>query len=122
MVAKIATLVFGAISVVVALMKPGLIGDILALANGGVAALAPAMIGGVYWKKATKQAALSSILIGEAVMLLTTFVVKSPLGFMAGFWGLVAALIVYVIVSFVTKSEKKTGEIVDEINTFFAAE
>ncbi|GFI61219.1 hypothetical protein IMSAG049_00376 [Clostridiales bacterium] len=103
-------------------MKPGLISDILALANGGVAALAPAMIGGVYWKKGTKQAAVSSILIGEAVMLLTTFVVKSPLGFMAGFWGLVVALIVYIAVSLATRPEEKTGEIIDEINDFFAAE
>ncbi|MCI1958524.1 MAG: sodium:solute symporter family protein [Clostridia bacterium] len=121
-VAKIATLIFGLLSVVVALMKPGMISSILALANGGVAALAPAMIGGVYWKKSTPQAALSSILIGEATMLITTFVVKSPLGFMGGFWGLVVALIVFVIVSLVTKPVGKTIEIIDLINNFFHAE
>lgn len=36
-IAKLATLVFGFCSVIVALMRPGLISDILALANGGVA-------------------------------------------------------------------------------------
>ena len=35
-VARLGTLIFGFLSVIVALMRPGLISDILALANGGV--------------------------------------------------------------------------------------
>ncbi|NCB30171.1 MAG: sodium:solute symporter family protein [Clostridia bacterium] len=121
-VAKLGTLIFGLLSVIVALMKPGLLGNILALANGGVAALAPAMLGGIYWKKSTPKAALSSILIGEAVMLFTTFIVKNPLGLMAGLWGLLAALVVFVAVSLCTKPVGTTVEIIDSINNFFAAE
>ncbi len=121
-VAKIATLVFGLLSVIVALMKPGLLGNILALANGGVAALAPAMLGGVYWKKSTPQAAMSSIIIGETVMLFTTFVVKNPLGIMAGVWGLLVAFIIFVAVSLNTKPVQKTLDIIDSINGFFASE
>ncbi|MGE5631917.1 MAG: sodium:solute symporter family protein [Caulobacteraceae bacterium] len=120
--ARIATLVFGLLSVIVALMKPGLLGNILALANGGVAALAPAMLGGVYWRKSTHQAAMSSIIIGEAAMLFTTFIVKNPLGIMAGVWGLLVALIIFITVSLNTKPEQKTIEIIDSINDFFAAE
>lgn len=120
--ARIATLVFGLLSVIVALMKPGLLGNILALANGGVAALAPAMLGGVYWRKSTPQAAMSSIIIGEAAMLFTTFIVKNPLGIMAGVWGLLVALIIFITVSLNTKPEQKTIEIIDSINDFFAAE
>jgi len=121
-VAKIATLVFGLLSVIVALMKPGLLSNILALANGGVAALAPAMLGGVYWKKSTPQAAMSSIIIGEAVMLFTTFIAKNPLGIMAGVWGLIVAFIVFVAVSLNTKPVQKTIDIVDSINEFFETE
>ncbi|MHB1395128.1 MAG: sodium:solute symporter family protein [Clostridia bacterium] len=121
-VARIATLIFGLLSVIVALMKPGLLGNILALANGGVAALAPAMLGGVYWKKSTPQAAMSSIIIGEAVMLFTTFIIKNPLGIMAGVWGLLVAFIIFVAVSLCTKPERKTIEIIDSINEFFAVE
>lgn len=121
-VAKIGTLVFGLLSVVVALMKPGLLGNILALANGGVAALAPAMLGGVFWKKSTPQAAISSIIIGELVMILTTFIFKSPLGIMGGLWGLIAAFIVFIVVSKFTKPVQTTVEIIDSINSFFAAE
>lgn len=121
-VAKIATVVVGLLSVIVALMKPGLLGNILALANGGVAALAPAMLGGVYWKKSTPQAAMSSIVIGEAVMLFTTFIVKNPLGVMAGVWGLIVAFIIFVIVSLRTKPEQRTIEIINSINEFFTFE
>lgn len=118
-IAKLATLAFGFCSVIVALMRPGLISDILALANGGVAALAPAMLGGIYWKKATPQGALSSILIGEAVMLFTTFIVPNPLGLMAGLWGLIAALIVFAAVSLATRPVKTTIDVVDSLNHFF---
>jgi len=121
-IAKIAILVFGLLSVIVALMKPGLLSNILALANGGVAALAPAMLGGVYWKKSTPQAAISSIIIGEAVMLFTTFAVKNPFGIMAGVWGLLVAFIVFVAVSLNTKPVQKTLDVIDSINEFFASE
>lgn len=119
-VARLGTLIFGFLSVIVALMRPGLISDILALANGGVAALAPAMLGGVYWKKSTPAAAVSSICVGEAIMLFTTFVIPNPFGIMAGVWGLGAALILFVVVSLMTKPVKETGEIIDSINGFFA--
>lgn len=119
-VARLGTLIFGFLSVIVALMRPGLISDILALANGGVAALAPAMLGGVYWKRSTPAAAVSSICIGEAIMLFTTFVIPDPFGVMAGVWGLGAALIIFVVVSLITKPVKETGEIIDSINGFFA--
>ncbi|MCJ7690653.1 MAG: sodium:solute symporter family protein [Clostridiaceae bacterium] len=121
-VARISTLLFGLLSVIVALMKPGLLGDILPLATGGVACLAPAVIGGVYWKKSTSPAAISSIIIGEIVMLFTSIVVKNPLGFMGGVWGLLAAFIIFIAVSLRTKPEDKTIEIIDSINDFFSSE
>lgn len=121
-VAKLATLLFGFCSVIVALMRPGLISDILALANGGVAALAPAMLGGIYWKRSTPKAALGSILTGEAVMLVTTFVFPNPLGIMAGLWGMAAALVVFIAVSLNTKPTETTVKVIDSINRFFAAE
>ncbi|SKC36774.1 sodium:solute symporter family protein [Maledivibacter halophilus] len=118
-VAKVATLIFGVFSVVVALQRPGLLGNILALSNGGVAALAPAMIGGIYWKKATREGALWSIIFGEIAMLLTTFVVPSPLGIMPGLWGLIVSFMVYILICNITKTNERTIEIIDSINDFF---
>lgn len=115
-----AILFFGLLSVIVALSRPGILANILALSNGGVAALAPAMLGGVFWKQSTKEAALSSILIGETIMVITTFFIKSPLGIMGGLWGLIAAFIIFVVVSSCTKAQKNTVEIVTSVSEFFS--
>ncbi len=121
-VAKISVLVFGIISVIFALQKPDMLGNILNLANSGVAALAPTVIGGVYWKKATKQGALASIVIGEGVMVVLTYITKtSPLGLSGGLWGMLVAFVVFLVVSSVTQKEihPHTVEVIDEINGFF---
>ena len=118
-VAKGAILVLGIASVIIALIKPGLLGDILALSNGGVAALAPAVLGSIYYKKANKQAAIASILIGEAVMLLTTFVVKSPWGLMPGLWGMIIAFLIYMTLCQFGQPSTRAVELITEINEFF---
>ena len=119
-VAKMAIIFFGLLSVLVALSRPGILANILALSNGGVAALAPAMLGGIFWKKSTKEAAISSILIGEVVMIVTTFIIKSPLGIMGGLWGLLTALVIFIVVSLCTKPQQTTVDIVTSVNEFFA--
>ncbi|MGI6441130.1 MAG: sodium:solute symporter family protein [Tissierellia bacterium] len=118
-VAKIVILGLGVVSIIVALMRPGLLGNILALSNGGVASLAPAVLGGIYWPKANKQGAIASIIIGEAVMLLTTFVVTPPLGLMPGLWGMLVALVVYVAVCPRFPSSDRAVELIGEIREFF---
>lgn len=119
-VAKALVLVLGVVSVIVALIRPGMLSDLLNLANAGVGALAPAVVGGLYWKKSTKEAAISSIVIGEAIMITLTFILKkSPLGFSAGLWAMAVALVVFVVVSLCTKPSKHTGEVIDSINDFF---
>lgn len=118
-VAKASVLVLGIISVIIALMKPGLLGNILALSNGGVASLAPAVIGGVYYKKANRTAAIWSILVGEAVMLITTFGIKSPLGIMPGLWGMIVAFIIYMVLCQTAKPSEKAVKLITEINEFF---
>lgn len=118
-VAKAVILVLGIVSVIIALIKPGLLGDILALSNGGVAALAPAVLGSIYYKKANKQAAIASILIGEAAMLLTTFVIKSPWGLMPGLWGMIIAFVVYMAICQFGEPSAKAVELITEINQFF---
>ncbi|MDO5016023.1 MAG: sodium:solute symporter family protein [Eubacteriales bacterium] len=120
-VAKVCILILGVISVIVALIKPGLLGNILALSNGGVASLAPAVLGGIYYKKASKEAAIASIITGEVAMLLTTFVIPSPLGLMPGLWGLIVSIIVYFATSRFTNPSERAVELISEINDFFYA-
>ena len=120
-IAKFGVLVFGLISVIFALLKPALLSDILTLANAGVGALAPSLIGALYWKRATKEGALASIVIGEIVMVLFTFILKiSPLGFGPGLWAMGISLIVFIIVSLCTKPQKHTVDVINDITAFFA--
>ncbi|MCI2057882.1 MAG: sodium:solute symporter family protein [Oscillibacter sp.] len=122
-VAKIFVLVFGVISVIFALVNPAMLSDILTLANGGVGCLVPSIIGALYWKRSSKAAAISSVLIGEAVMVLFTFILKiAPLGFSAGLWSMAIAAAVFLAVSLCTQPCKHTGEVIDSINEFFAVE
>ena len=50
-----------------------------------------------------------------------TFILKiSPLGFGAGLWAMGVSLIVFVVVSLLTKPLEHTEEVIDSINEFFA--
>lgn len=119
-VAKIWVLIFGVVSVIFALLKPGMLSDVLNLANAGVGCLVPAIIGALYWKRSTPAGAITSIVAGEAVMILLTFVLKSaPLGFSAGLWSMVVAAVVFMAVSLCTKPRTHTAEVIDSINEFF---
>lgn len=119
-VAKISVLFFGALSIIFALRKPDLLGNVLSLANNGVAALVPAVLGGVFWRCSSATGAWLSILIGEAVMLALTFGYgQAFLGLSGGLWGMMAAFAVFVGVSFFCKPNKHTTEIVDSIENFF---
>lgn len=122
-VARIGVLVVGFISVIFALTKPGALANLLVLSNSGVGVLVPTVIGGLYWKKATKEGALVSTVVGECLMIYMTFIHKmAPLGFSSGFWAMMVSLVLFVVVSMATKPTKYTGEIVDSINNFFDKE
>ena len=121
MVAKICVLIFGVISIIFALLKPAMLSDILTLSNAGVGALVPTIVGGLYWKRSTKAAAISSIVAGEAIMVLFTFILKvSPLGFGAGLWSMFVSLVIFVTVSLFTKPSEHISEVIDSINEYFA--
>lgn len=122
-VARLGVLVVGLISVVFALTKPGALANLLVLSNSGVGVLVPSIIGGLYWKHATKEGALVSTIVGECIMIYMTFIHKmAPLGFGAGFWAMSISLVLFVAVSMATTPTKHTGEIVDSINNFFEEE
>mgnify|MGYP003295584430 CR=1 FL=1 len=122
-VARIGVLVVGLISVIFALTKPGALANLLVLSNSGVGVLVPTIIGGLYWKHATKEGALVSTVVGEAIMVYMTFINKmSPMGFSSGFWAMMVSLVLFIVVSMATQPNKHIGEVVDSINNFFDEE
>ncbi|MEL7650187.1 MAG: sodium:solute symporter family protein [Sedimentibacter sp.] len=89
----------------------------------GFAQLVPAMFGGLYWKKATKEGAISGTMVGLAAVLGTLFINNPIKGVHPILWGLTLNTIVFILISLVTKNdEKAVSEIVDYFDTIFAAQ
>ena len=84
-----------------------------ALSTPGFAQLIPAVLGGLFWKRPSKQAAVSATGAGLVVLVITTYIVPQPMGIHQVIWSLGINLIVYLIVTFATKPSKET------IETFF---
>ena len=119
-VARIGVLLIGLVSVIFALVKPAALADLLVLSTAGVGCLVPSVIGGLYWKRATTQAALVSIVVGEAAMVYMTFIDKmSPFGFSSGFCSMLLSLVIFVGVSLVTRPKAHTVEVIRSIEDFF---
>jgi len=119
-VARAMVIVLGIISVAMALKRPGLLGDILAIATSGATVLVPTVVGALYWPRSTVAGALSSIILGEAAVIYTTFYNKNPFGLLPGFWGTAVSLVVFIVVSLLTKSSRATEQIVTDLNRYFA--
>ena len=78
-----------------------LLSQTYALMNAGGLVM---VVGGVLWKKGTKEGAIASAFCGMAMILLTKFGVNIPY---IGFTSLIPAILAYVVVSFAT--QKKTA-------------
>lgn len=92
-------------SLYIALASPSALVNLLAISTGGIAQLAPAFIGSLYWKKSSAAGAVTSIFAGMAVLILTQFFWKNPfgLGIMAPFWGLVVGTTAFIAVSLLSR-------------------
>lgn len=73
------------------------------LAYPGYLMAVPAVIGGLWWKRGNGQGMVWSLIIGLIVVYVTTYIVRNPLNLHSGIWGLLAASIIYIAVSLVTK-------------------
>ena len=109
-------------SLYIAINSPDLIVNLLATSTGGLAQLAPAFIGSLYWKGSTKAGALASMISGIGVMSLTQFYWTNPFGLhiQPAFWGLVIGSLLFVAISLVSAKVSEstiaqTQEYVDDI-------
>lgn len=98
-------IVFGLISLIIAMMQLKF-SSLLQISTAGVATLAPTIIAPLYWKKATKQGAISSIIGGLFFVILFQFFIDTPGNTVAGVWGIIAATIIFFVVSLMTKNQK----------------
>ena len=84
----------------------GIMGTLVSTTFSGLAVLCPTAIAALYWKRATKYGCISSIIIGEISIFLFQFKVFPTYGFLSAIWGILIAIMVLIIVSYITPSKK----------------
>jgi Na+/proline symporter len=92
------------ISFVVAIARPAELGLLLSnIASPGFALWLPALIGGILWKRATKQGVIAGLVVGIAWLIIGSFFYKPLLlGFHPIFAPLLANAVIFVVVSLAT--------------------
>ncbi len=105
-IGRVALLVFSAFAYIMALNSPSLLANLGLLAMGGTMQLFPALMGILYWRRATAKGAICGVIAGAITVALVVFipVLKANLVSVLheGVWGLIVNVIVFVIVSLCT--------------------
>lgn len=99
--ARLSMFIIIGLAVLIAVQPPKLIVTLSILSFAGTLQLAPAMIGGLFWKKGNSTGALASMLSGIAIMVLYQWFWTSPMGFHPAFWGFIAATVTYILGSYI---------------------
>lgn len=108
-VSRIIIAVIGIISILLAINPPELIFTLIMFSIAMVMPLFPVLVFGLYWKKATKQAAIISSIAGAVVVLLTYFVWNIG-GTWYGALGLLVSTILMWLISLFTRQDSKDSE------------
>ncbi|MEI6154169.1 MAG: hypothetical protein WCQ90_08780, partial [Deltaproteobacteria bacterium] len=92
------------ISFALAMARPAELGLLLSnIASPGFAMWLPALLGGVLWKRGTKQGAITGLVVGLFLLIVGSFFYKPLLlGFHPIFVPLLMNTILYIVVSFMT--------------------
>lgn len=101
--------VLGIGSIFIALNPPDLIFTLIMFSIAIVMPLFPILVFGIYWKRATKQAAVISAIVGTVLVLMTYFVWNVG-GTWYGAIGLLGSTICMLVISLMTKQETKDAE------------
>lgn len=99
---RIVIAIIGVASIIMALDPPDLIFTLIMFAIAIVTPLFAVLVIGLYWKKATKQAAIVSSIVGTALVLMTYFVWDVG-GLWYGTFGLIGSAVCMIVVSLFTK-------------------
>ena len=107
-VVRVTIAVIGAIGVLLALNPPDLIFTLIMFAIAIVMPLFPILVFALYWKRATKEAAIVSTIVGTVLVLMTYFVWN-----LGGSWygaiGMLGATVSMVVVSLLTQPDEQAS-------------
>ena len=108
-VSRVIIAALGIISIIIAIDPPDLIFTLIMFSIALVMPLFSVLVFGLYWKRATKQAAIVSSIVGTILVLMTYFVWNIG-GTWYGAIGLLGSTITMVLVSLVTHQDPKDSE------------
>ncbi|WP_410654742.1 sodium:solute symporter [Amycolatopsis sp. lyj-112] len=98
---RVTTLVLGIVAIGIAMVVDDVVNALTIAYDILVGGLLVAIIGGLAWKRGTRQGALASMVVGTVVVVAFMFIdgveANSPI-----YWGLGSSLAVYLLVSFLT--------------------
>lgn len=117
-ISRIFIVIFGLISFILAIKPPALLAFLIWTAIGVMlSTFVPPILFGLYWKKATKQGAIWSMISGFIFAFIFGWYYKfvKPLPFHPSFYSFLISVFVMIIVSLFTK--KTSGEILNETKT-----
>ena len=98
------TVGLGVLAICIGIYKPSSIFQLVLFSFGGLGIWAAPILAGLYWRKATKVGAFSSVIIGEFIyILLTTSLSRFTFGFNPLIIAWLIAMVILILVSFVTK-------------------
>lgn len=109
MVIRLVIAVIGIASVIFALHPPDLLFTLIMFSISIVMPLFPILVIGIYWKRATRQAAVVSAIVGPAVVLMTYFWWNLG-GTWYGAFGLLASFVTMILVSLVTHQDQEESK------------
>ena len=116
------TVIMVAVLIVTYFRPPFLVTYAYSFCAPGFAQLMPAAIGGLYWKRGTKEGALAGTVVGMIAVLATLFIGNPIPALDPILWGLILNAILYVVVSLATKQDDVAAkEIHEPLTKFFAS-
>ncbi len=106
---RVTIAVIGGISILLALNPPQLIYTLIMFAIAIVMPLFPILVCAIYWKRATKEAAIVSAIVGTVLVLMTYFVWDIG-GTWYGAIGMLGSTVTMIVVSLLTKPRPQDSE------------
>lgn len=91
-------------------LRLDLIAVLSVASSAGLLVMVPAIVGAFFWRRSSAAGAMTSLLAGSAIVLLTQFTGWRPLGQWPGVWGLAVATLVFVAVSLNTRPATEGAE------------
>ena len=85
--------------------REGIMGTLVKTTFSGLAVLCPTTIAALYWKRATKYGCIASILIGETSVFIFQYNILPTFGLLSAIWAIIIAIIVLIVVSYLTKAK-----------------